>query len=216
MTTPGDSDRFTDLVNAWNQFDSQLFDRWVIDVSTTFFLSGLTLKMAANLLETQPAELQAVVNLAALEEESLGLLTRLKPPNTTWFSLAAASSEGVKAAAAALAGAEPTQSPFLLVDQAIRSVEGPNMFERIAGLRSEVFGHAAKKAQTYSLLNEKGIKALNSFKRRVAKKEPLTPAQMAYADGLLRDLVEAGAISRKSKDKDQGICDVILDALGYE
>ena len=216
MTFPEDSDKFTNLVSAWNQFDSMPFNQWVLEVSDHYFRSGLTLKMAANFLNTQPAELQAVINLAALEEENLNLLATLKPPNTTWFSLAAASTEGLKAAIRALADAKIVQSPFLLVDGAIRAVEGPNIFERIAGLRSEIFGHAAKKAQIYSLLNDKGIKALKGWQSRVRSGKTLTPAQMAYADGLLRELVEAGAISRNSKDNDSDICDEILDALGYE
>jgi len=209
-------DKFTNLVTSWNQFDSTPFNEWVIDVSDNFFRSGLTLKMAANFLNTQPAELQAVINLAALEDENLAMLAQLKPPNTTWFSLASASTEGLKAAIRALADAKQVHSPFLLVDGAIRAVEGPNTFERIAGLRSEIFGHAAKKAQAYSLLNERGIKALKGWQTRVRSGKTLTPAQMTYADGLLRELVESGAITRNSKDRDQEICDEILDALGYE
>lgn len=216
MTLEEKTDKFTNLVSAWNQYDVIPFNNWVIEVSDNFFRSGLTLKMAANFLNTQPAELQAVINLAALEEENLALLAELKPPNTTWFSLASASTEGLKAAIRALAEAKVADSPFLLVDGAIRSVEGPNVFERIAGLRSEIFGHAAKKAQAYSLLNEKGIKALKGWQSRVRSGKTLTPAQMAYADGLLRELVEAGAITRNSKDRDQDLCDEILDALGYE
>jgi hypothetical protein len=216
MTVTEGSDKFTNLVNAWNNFDSKPFNEWIIDVSDNYFLSGLTLKMAASFLDTQPAELQAVINLAGLEEENLALLAQLKPPNTTWFSLASASTEGLKAAIRVLAEAREVHSPFLLVDGAIRSVEGPNIYERIASLRSEVFGHAAKKAQAYSLLNEKGIKALKGWQTRIRSGKTLTPAQMAYADGLLRELVDSGAIARNSKDKDQEICDEILDALGYE
>ena len=216
MTDYDGSDKFTNLVSAWNEFDSIPFNEWVVEVSDNYFRSGLTLKMAANFLGTQPAELQAVINLAALEEENLSLLAELKPPNTTWFSLAAASTDGLRAAIRALADAKVVHSPFLLVDGAIRAVEGPSVFERIAGLRSEVFGHAVKKALTYSLLNEKGIKALKGWQTRVRSGKTLTPAQMAYADGLLRELVEAGAITRNSKDNDKEICDEILNALGYE
>jgi hypothetical protein len=39
---------------------------------------------------------------------------------------------------------------------------------------------------------------------------------MSYADGLLRSLVDGGAIARNSKDKDVDICNEILDSLGYE
>jgi hypothetical protein len=39
---------------------------------------------------------------------------------------------------------------------------------------------------------------------------------MSYADGLLRELVTNGAITRETKDGDKKLCDEILDALGYE
>jgi hypothetical protein len=39
---------------------------------------------------------------------------------------------------------------------------------------------------------------------------------MAYADGLLRELVTNGAIKRDTKDGDKELCDEVLDALGYE
>ena len=78
------SDKFTNLVNAWNNFDSKPFNEWVIDVSDNYFLSGLTLKMAASFLDTQPAELQAVINLAGLEEEK-GLI---KPNYLQWWEYA--------------------------------------------------------------------------------------------------------------------------------
>ena len=92
----------------------------------------------------------------------------------------------------------------------------PSKYERIASLRSEVFEHAAKKAKTYGLLTERDIKALKGWKTRIKTGKTLTPAQMSYADGLLRSLVDGGAIARNSKDKDIDICNEILDSLGYE
>ena len=73
-----------------------------------------------------------------------------------------------------------------------------------------------KKAQTYDLLKERDIKALKGWQTRTKSGKSLTPAQMAYADGLLRDLISNGAIKRDTKDNDKAICDEILDALGYE
>ena len=216
MKTEQPTDKFLNLVDAWNKYDSMPFDKWVLDVSESYFLSGLTLKMAANFLKSQPAELQAVLNLAALDEENLALLGKLKPPSTTWFSLAAASTDGLKAAIKALLGTKESRSPFLIVEDAIRTIEGHTVFERIAGLRSEIFGHAAKKAQTYDLLKERDVKALKGWQARTKSGKTLTPAQMAYADGLLRDLIAGGAIRRDTKDNDKAICDEILDALGYE
>lgn len=209
-------DKFLNLVAAWNSYDAITFDKWVIEVSEAYFKTGLSLKTAANFLSTQPAELQAVLNLASIDEDNLSLLSKMKPPSTTWFSLASASPDGLKAAIQALSELQERISPFLVVDGAIRSVEGPSTFERIASLSSESFGHAAKKAQTYGLLNDKGIKALKGWQTRIRTGKSLTLPQMTYADGLLRELVANGAITRNSKDGDQEICNEILDTLGID
>jgi hypothetical protein len=66
MTKNLESDKFTNLVVSWNKYDSMPFNEWVLEVSESYFLSGLTLKMASNFLNCQPAELQAVLNLAML------------------------------------------------------------------------------------------------------------------------------------------------------
>ena len=68
MTKDIESDKFTNLVVSWNKYDSTPFNEWVLQVSESYFLSGLTLKMASNFLNCQPAELQAVLNLAMLED----------------------------------------------------------------------------------------------------------------------------------------------------
>ena len=216
MTEIQTEDKFSNLAIAWGRYEVTSFDDWVVTVSDCYFKSGLSLKMASNFLGVQAAELQAVLKLAELDDEDLVLLANLKPPSTTWFSLAAASTAGLKKAIDALLRAEGQTSPFLVVNDAIRTVEGPSKFERIASLSSESFGHASKKAQAYGLLNEKGIKALKGWQSTVRSGKTLTPAQMTYADGLLRELVTNGAITRKSKDDDVEICNAILDALGYE
>ena len=57
---------------------------------------------------------------------------------------------------------------------------------------------------------------MKGFQTRVKSGKTLTPAQMAYADGLLRDLVTNGAIKRETKDGDKELWEEIIDALGYE
>jgi hypothetical protein len=216
MTEMQGISKFSDLALAWESYERLTFDKWIIDVSDCFYKNGLNLKIASNFLGVQPAELQAVLKLAELEDEDLQLLADLKPPNTTWFSLASASTDGLKEAIRALKSEQTEKSPFIIVNEAIRIVEGPSKYERIASLRSEVFEHAAKKAKTYGLLTERDIKALKGWKTRIKTGKTLTPAQMSYADGLLRSLVDGGAIARNSKDKDVDICNEILDSLGYE
>ena len=67
----GETDKFSKLVSAWNNFDDWSFDVWIQSVSNAYFESGLGLKFASALLEVRPAELQAALNLATLSEEDL-------------------------------------------------------------------------------------------------------------------------------------------------
>ena len=207
-------DKYSELYRAWNSFHDKSFDRWIIDVSEFYFRSGIGIKIASQMLDVQPAELQAALNLAILEEEELALLAALNPPKTTWFTLAAASPDEIRQALDALKSAGEGESPFSIVEAAIREIKGPTTMELIAALSPEAFGHAAKKATVYKLLNEKHIKALNGWKARVRSGRALTPPMMTYAAGLLLELNEQGAIVRNSKDGDQEICDEILNALG--
>ncbi len=207
-------DKYSELYSAWSSFEDKTFDRWIIDVSECYFRSGIGIKIASQLLSVQAAELQAALNLASLDEEELALLATLNPPKTTWFTLAAASPDEIRQALNALKSAKVGASPFSVVAKAIREIKGPTSMEWIASLSSEAFGHAAKKAIAFNLLNEKHVKALKGWESRVRTGRTLTPPQMSYAEGLLRELAVQGAIVRNSKDGDQTICDEILNALG--
>lgn len=217
MSTSDDNrglDKYSELIAAWGSFENKRFDDWIIDVSECYFRSGVGIKIASRLLNIQAAELQAALNLASLDEDELALLATLNPPRTTWFTLAASSLDEIRLALDALKSAKEDTSPFSVVTKAIREIKGPTPMERIASLSSEAFGHAAKKAIAYNLLNEKHIKALKGWASRVRTGHTLTPPQISYAEGLLRELSEQGAIVRNSRDGDEAICDEILNALG--
>jgi len=207
------SDKYSGLLSAWNDIDNVPFDVWVMNVSESYFRAGIGLNFAARLLNIRPAELQAALNLAILDEDDLSLLVDLDPPNTTWFGLASASTEALQAAILALRNASGDKSPASLVDEAIKTISGPSSLERISALSSEAFGHAAKKAQAYDLLPEKSRKALKNWQSNIRTGRGLTPSQAAYAKSLLQQLCDGGAIVRNSADGDQEICDQILDAL---
>lgn len=207
-------DKYSELLDAWGSFEKKSFDNWIIDVSECYFRSGIGIKIASQLLSIQPAELQAALNLASLDEDELALLATLNPPKTTWFTLAASSPDEIRLALDALKSAKEGASPFSVVAKAIREIKGPTSMERIASLSSEAFGHAARKAAAFNLLNDKHIKALKGWESRVRTGHALTPPQISYAEGLLRELAEQGAIVRKSPDGDEAICDEILNALG--
>jgi len=208
-----DHDKFAALKLAWEN-RTLSFDEWLVELSNAFFNAGGNLKIAAIALDTRPAALQAALNLASLPEEDLALLAGHNPPPTTWFSLASASSEAIQAAIEALANQDSDYSPASIVDAIIRDLSGPNVYERVSALPSEAFSHAAKKAHTYGLLNDKTRSALTGFHRSKSSGKTLTVKQLAYAISLLTQLAEGGAIQRESRDGDKELCDQILDALG--
>lgn len=206
-------DKFSRLVSAWQNIDGLSFDQWLTNISNAFASAGMTLKIGAVALNVRPAELQAALNLASLDDESLLLLSGQNPPPTTWFSLASASTGAIKAALEALNTPAAKHSPSSVVEAAIRNITGPSVLEKVGALPSEVFGHAAKKAEAFQLLTEKGRKALKGFERSKRSSGSLSGAQIAYAKDLFEQLVKGGAVSRNSKDGDIAICDQILDAL---
>ena len=206
-------DKFQRLLNSWNNKENLQFDQWLIGLSESFASAGINLKIGAVALNVRPAELQAALNLASLDDESLQLLAGQNPPPTTWFSLASASTGAIKAALEALGTPGAKHSPSSVVEAAIRNISGPSITEKVAGLPSEVFGHAAKKAEAFQLLSEKSRKALAGFQRTKRSAGSLSGAQVAYARDLLQQLVDGGAITRNSKDGDIEICNQILDAL---
>ena len=209
-------DKFAKLINAWSNTEKLPFDQWLMDLSGAFASAGMTLKIGAVVLDVRPAELQAALNLASLDEESLLLLAGQNPPPTTWFSLASASTGAIKAALEALSSTEEKHSPSSVVEAAIRNISGPSVPEKVGALPSEVFGHAAKKAEAFQLLTEKSRNALKGFQRTKRTAGSLSPAQVAFAKDLLNQLIDGGAISRDSQDGDKEICDQILDALDEE
>jgi hypothetical protein len=206
-------DKFIRLINAWQNTEKLPFDQWLTGLSEAFSSAGINLRIGAVALNVRPAELQAALNLASLDDESLQLLAGQNPPPTTWFSLASASTGAIRAALEALASTQSKHAPSSVVEAAIRNIAGPSVTEKVAGLPSEAFGHAAKKAEAFQLLTEKSRKALGGFQRTKRSSGSLSGAQVAYARDLLQQLVDGGAITRNSKDGDKEICDQILDAL---
>jgi hypothetical protein len=199
------------LIESWSTRGR--FDDWVVDVSEAYIASRLRLEGAAKLLDTTPAELQAVLNLATLDEEELRLIGENPPPKTTWLTFALASREGIEAAIAALGAMPVGASPFHTVRDAIHGVEGPTVLERVAALTGPDILHMWSKAKQYGLLSPKSQKALESMGKQKRTGRPLTPRQTAYLYDLLRQLADGGAVRRDSPDGDQDVCDAVLDAI---
>jgi hypothetical protein len=208
------SGHIAELMRAWNEKQETPFAVWVRSVSKTYYEIRLNLEGAARLLATNVAELQAVLNLATMDDADLELLSSAVPPKTTWFVFAGASSEGVQAGLDALKALGDDASPFQVVYEAVRSVSGPDVSDRVAALPGAVLGHMARKAKQYDLLSPRSRKFLVDIARRKGSGTPLSPRQVAYSVNVLTELVEHGAVSRPSPDDDQEHCNAVLDALG--
>lgn len=203
-----------ELMRTWNSRAERPFGEWVRSVSKTYYDNRLSLEGAARLLASSVAELQAVLYLATMEDADLELLSTSVPPKTTWFAFAGADGDGVKAGLEALRSLAPNSSPFQAVEEAVRSVTGPDVSDRVGALTGTVLGHMAHKAKQYNLLSPKARKFLGSIAKRKGSGTPLSPRQIAWAVTILSELVENGAVTRSSPDGDQDHCDAVLDALG--
>jgi hypothetical protein len=205
-------DRILAFIDAWNR-ERDPFDQWVRGVTLAYMESRLQLEAAGRLVGATPAEVEAVLKLATMEDEDLELLNEQVPPKTTWFTLAEATGEGVRAALLSLREADGSEAPSRVVDAAIAEVQGPPAEERIAALDADVFGHLAKKAKQYDLLNDRSRNFLVNIAKRKRSGRPPTPRQIAWAHNCINELIEGGALKRPSPDDDEEIVDQVLDAV---
>ncbi len=203
------------FVDAW-RLPREPFDRWVRQVSRGYYESHLSLERAARIVRSTPAEVDAALKLATLEED-LGVLGERMPPLTTWFLLAEATHDGLVAAVKALDEWDqqrpPKAPPSRVVLEARQEAEGPSTDERVATLDSKVFSHLAGKARQYDLLSPKARKFLVDASKRRRGGQPLTPRQTAWAKALLRELIDGGAVRPDSPDGDQPVCDAVLEVM---
>ena len=202
----------SDLKAAWEANGLGFADR-VKSVRDAYERTALTLEAASSLLEVNPAELEALLHLGMMDEGDIQVLAEDVPPKSTWFLLAAATSDGVREALAALKDSDGRPA-FEVVEEALRRVEGPSEDDLVSSLPAEVFKHLASKAKQYNALTPKARKALADFGVRIKGGRPLTPRQLAWAVGLLEQLSDARVVVRNSPDGDVAICDQVLDAIG--
>ena len=190
------------------------FDEYVRNVAKAYFGTRLDLEAAAGWVKASPAEVAAILRLAEMPDEDLSMLANEVPPKTTWFALAEASSEGVRAGLDALQVKKSRRTAFARVMQAIRKVCGPTVDERIGKLSGNILIKMSKKAEKYKVLSKGGQKALKSMGYGKNNYGSLTPKQIAYVTSLLTELADAGVIRRDSPDGDVRECRAVLDALG--
>lgn len=202
------------LESVWSSTDISLAEK-ARTFSKLHMQSRLTLEGSARMTGATPAQIQALLELATLEDDDLERVSRLDPPAITWFLFASAETETIQAGLEALMGlSDKSEHVLLKVYEAMRSASGLTQDERIAMISGPTLGHLAKKAKQYDKLAKNARSLLVSVAQRRNKGELPTEKQLSWLKSILLELVQAGVISRDSKDNDQEMCNEVLDALG--
>lgn len=202
-----------DVTDAWGAARSP-FSEWVRGVSAAVDGAGLRTVYVARHLGTTVATLDGVLQLGLLDEASLNLLDEAIP-QTAYLQLAACSAAEITEIVAALrAPTEDGLAPSERVSRILRASRGAPIGEQIAELPAEVFAHFAKKAVAYDLLTKTQRKALGDFASWRKRGKTLTIKQAAFAQSMLIELRNRGAIRTDSPDSDQDKCDQVLHVIG--
>ena len=203
-------DDMAKLRAAWQGREKTPFQRWVRTISSLFEESGWQLEAASREVGTNPAEFEAVLRLAMLDDDALKLFGSQPPPPTTWFLLASMDAAGIREALAALKAREPGQSPSSVLKRFDQGELLTTRVDRVAALEADVFYSLSAKAKRYGLLNDNSRKAIFDFGRRRKSGKLLSEKQAIWADALIVELISGGAIKRKSSDNDVEMCDMLL------
>lgn len=202
------------FVEIWQSRKDLALDDWIVQVSESYFSHGLGLESSASIAGCQPAELQAAILIATLEEDVLKTIAQYDPPITTWFFLVECPTEHIETVLKAIADEGSELPTAEVANRKIRELLGPDSLEAISALDSRVFAHLHEKAMQYDVLSEKSRRALKNFGARVKSGRTLTIAQMAYAKDLLTQLADLGLVRRNSPDDDEEIMVAVLKSLG--
>jgi hypothetical protein len=188
------TDSNLDLDIVWSRFGSIDFPTWIQQVSDSYNSASKPLAWLAALLDVSPAELQAVLNLALIEESDLEIIGRSEAPRTTWMALADASTEAIQAACTRLISTHGQSSPYLTVLAAITEVDGSSPLDRISSLPQACFDLAAKRGLDYSLIDEKWSKVIKKWGRNVSQGRPLSIREAGAAFNFFITLRDGNAL----------------------
>jgi len=201
------------FVEAWEN-PRQPFDKYVRAVSKAYFETRLDIESAAGWVKSSPAEVAAILRLAEMPDEDLALIAKDVPPKTTWFALAEANTEGIRAGLDALRARKSKRTAFARVIHAIRKIIGPSTADKVGQLSPDILMKMSKKAEKYNALSKKSRQALMSIGYQKKTYGALTAPQVAYVTSLLNELVDKNVIRRDSPDGDVRECKAVLEALG--
>jgi len=199
---------------AWSSPSLDLAERARV-IAALHMRSRMSLEGTARMTGATPAQIQALLELATMEDADLELVSRAQPPAPTWFLFAGADSAAIRAGLDALGAEADASEPALVgVYDAMRAVAGPTTDERIATISGPTLGHLAHKAKEYDVLSAKSRRFLVDIAKRKNTGAGLTEKQLKWLKDVLLELVQSGVVCRNSADDDQGMCDEVLDAMG--
>lgn len=202
------------LAAAWSAENLEL-GQLARAISRYYTQSRLTLEGAARYLDAPPAELEALIGLAELDDDDLARLSTANPPKTTWLFFADAETEEIEAGLVALSlDCASDEIAAQRVYQAMREVGGPTLDDRVAAISGVTLGHLATKARQYDVLTPKARQFLVNVSSRKKLGSPLTEKQLEWLKAILQELVDREVVCRDSPDGDQTECDEVLTALG--
>lgn len=207
------SDPVEGLQRAWSEPKLALFEKARI-IARLHAKSRMTLEGTARMTGATQAQIQALLDLATLDDEELRMVSDANPPSTTWFLFAAAEGSAIKAGIDALPTSEDSEPAVVAVYDAMKAVMGPDQDERIAAISSKTIGHLASKAKQFDKLRPQDRKFLVQMSILKNRDGSMSPGQLSYLKGLLLKLCTEGVVTRNSLDNDQVHCDEVLDALG--
>lgn len=204
----------------WNNDNLDLGTK-ITTISNDYYEVGLDLATTAAFIKATPAELDALLSLAALSDDLIDQISKANPPKTIWELLANANDEEIIEALSALEtkrdnnnDSDANDSVSEYIYKHMIKLAGPSIEQRVAEIRASDIAHIRKKGEEFKALSDWEIKFLKSIASQKATDKSLSDKQMNHLIKILNSLVEKGVITRNSIDKDNAICDRILDALG--
>lgn len=207
------------IKEVWNDESLELGNK-ITTISTDYYEVGLDLETTAAYIKATPAELDALLSLGALSDEMISLISEANPPKTIWELLANANDDEIKEALSALktkreksnSDNQDTVSEYIYKQMV--KLSGPSIEERVLAISASDIAHVRKKGEEFKALSDWEVKFLKSIASQRANDRKLSDKQINQLVKILNSLAERGVISRNSIDKDEKICDRILDALG--
>ena len=204
-----------DIKQIWSN-DSLSLTEKVRGVSNAYYSIGLDLLTAATYIKETPAELDAILSLGALDDDILEKISEINPPKTTWPLLANASREEALQALSALEKNKTEPINYALSEfiySQMIELSGPSSDQKIGTLSGNDLFHLWEKSKSFKALSEKDERFLGSVAHQRKRGKTLSTKQLNWLTNILRTLKDKSVIARNSIDRDQEICDRVLDTL---